>query len=143
MSDLSLTLDPRALVDAAVDAMTRAYAPYSHFHVGAALLAADGRIFCGCNIENAAYPVTICAERAALSAAVSAGVREFAALAVVGGHAGVIDKICTPCGLCRQAVAEFCSPEMPVFLGHAEGITTLTLKELLPYSFSLTEDKQS
>ena len=69
--------------------------------------------------------------------------RKFAALAVVGGHEGVIDKICTPCGLCRQAVAEFCSPEMPVYLGHAEGITTLALKELLPFSFSLMEDKKS
>lgn len=135
-------LQPQALVDAAIAAMARAYAPYSHFQVGAALLAADGRIFCGCNIENASYPVTICAERAALSAAVSAGVREFAALAVVGGHEGILGKICTPCGICRQAIAEFCSPDMPVYLGSAEGITTLTLGELLPYSFSLMEDKK-
>ena len=135
-------LQPQALVDAAIAAMARAYAPYSHFQVGAALLAADGRIFCGCNIENASYPVTICAERAALSAAVSAGVREFAALAVVGGHEGILGEICTPCGICRQAIAEFCSPDMPVYLGSAEGITTLTLGELLPHSFSLMEDKK-
>lgn len=130
----------QALVDAAAEAMGRAYAPYSHFHVGAALLDQNGRIWTGCNIENASYPVTICAERAALSAAVSAGVREFAAIAVVGGPEGKIDGTCTPCGLCRQALREFCSAETPVYLGHADGITTLTLGELLPYSFTLGEN---
>ncbi len=134
-----MTIDPRTLVDAAIDAMARAYAPYSHFHVGAALLDADGRIWQGCNIENASYPATICAERSAVSAAVSAGVRRFTAIAIVGGAEGVLGGVCTPCGICRQVLCEFCSPDMPVYLGHADGITTLTLGELLPYSFTLTD----
>ena len=129
----------KSLLDAAVSAMERAYAPYSNFHVGAALLARDGRIFTGCNIENASYPVTICAERAALSSAVSAGLREFSAIAIVGGHHGKMEDICTPCGICRQALSEFCSPETPVYLGKIDGYTTLTLGELLPHSFHLKE----
>lgn len=138
-----MTIDPKTLVDAAIDAMARAYAPYSHFHVGAALLDEDGNIWTGCNIENASYPATICAERSAISTAVSAGVRRFAAIAIVGGPGGVLGDICTPCGICRQVLSEFCTPDLPVYLGHADGITTLTLGELLPHSFTLTdkEDK--
>ena len=137
-----MTIDPRTLVDAAIDAMARAYAPYSHFRVGAALLDADGNIWTGCNIENASYPATICAERSALSTAVSAGVRRFAAIAIVGGPEGVLDGICTPCGICRQVLSEFCPADLPVYLGHADGITTLTLGELLPHSFTLADKEE-
>lgn len=134
-----MTIDPRTLVDAAIDAMSRAYAPYSHFHVGAALLDTDGNIWTGCNIENASYPATICAERSAVSTAVSAGVRRFAAIAIVGGPEGVLGGECPPCGICRQVLSEFCSPAMPVYLGRADGITALTLGDLLPHSFTLTD----
>ena len=134
-----MNADPKALVEAAIGAMKNAYAPYSHFHVGAALLDADGKIWTGCNIENASYPATICAERSALSAAVSAGVREFAAIAIVGGPSGVITDLCTPCGICRQVLNEFCSSELLVYLGHADGINVLTLGELLPHSFMLSD----
>ncbi|MBR7185196.1 MAG: cytidine deaminase [Clostridia bacterium] len=129
----------KRLLDAAIEAMHRAYAPYSHFHVGAALLDADGRIWQGCNIENASYPATICAERSAISAAVSAGVRKFSAIAIVGGPNGEIGDICTPCGICRQVLCEFCPPDFPVYLGHSQGHTVLALRELLPYAFSLLE----
>ena len=98
-----IKVDYAALVAAALTARERAYAPYSHFSVGAALLSADGRIFHGCNIENAAYPVTLCAERAAFAAAWSAGVRDVVALAVVADTAAPV----SPCGMCRQVLAEF------------------------------------
>ena len=132
-------IEPKILVDAAIDAMARAYAPYSHFHVGAALLDTDGKIWTGCNIENASYPATLCAERSAIAAALSAGVRKFAAIAVVGGPEGVLGDICAPCGICRQVLNEFCPPDLPVYLGHAGGIQTLTLGELLPHSFILSD----
>ena len=127
----------RELVLMAEEAMGHAYAPYSGFHVGAALLTKDGRVYPGCNIENASYSVTNCAERTALFRAVYDGARAFAALAVVGGRNGVIAGICAPCGVCRQALAEFCEPDMPVLLGTGGGSYELvTLAELLPHSFS-------
>ncbi len=138
-----MRIDEQELIKAATEAMSRAYAPYSHFHVGAALLDRNGRIWQGCNIENAAYPATLCAERSAIAAAVGSGVREFTAIAIVGGRNGVIDGICTPCGICRQVLSEFCAADLPVFLGHADGITRLTLGELLPYSFTLEEREKS
>ena len=129
-------MDLGTLLCEAEAARARAYAPYSGFRVGAALLASDGRIFHGCNIENASFSVTNCAERTALFKAVSEGVRSFSAIAVVGGRGGEPDAICTPCGVCRQALAEFCSPTMPVVLGNAASPTVLTLGELLPLAFS-------
>lgn len=108
--------DEQALLDTAAAARERAYAPYSNFRVGAALLAADGRIFVGANVENAAYGSTICAERVALPAAVIQGVREFVALAVVGDG----DGPCTPCGACRQVLFEFC-PQLIVLAGGGDG----------------------
>ncbi len=137
-----MKIDEKILVKAATEAMTRAYAPYSHFHVGAALLDETGRIWQGCNIENAAYPATICAERAAISAAVASGVRNFRAIAIVGGKEGVIDGICPPCGTCRQVMSEFFSPDTPVYLGYRDGIKALTLADLLPYSFHLLEEEK-
>lgn len=125
------------LIACALDARTRAYAPYSHFTVGAALEAASGAVYTGCNIENAAYPVGLCAERAALAAAVSAGERAFARIAICGGREGEpARELCAPCGMCRQALAEFCSGDFEILLP-AEGRQTrrLTLSELLPESF--------
>ncbi len=123
------------LLNCAIEARERAYAPYSRYRVGAALLGADGTVYTGCNIENAAYPATVCAERTALFKAVSEGCRAFAALAVVGGTDHP-DSCAYPCGVCRQALSEFCPPEMPVYLLDSGRTVTLTLGELLPHSFS-------
>ncbi|MBQ8590753.1 MAG: cytidine deaminase [Firmicutes bacterium] len=122
----------RKLYKMAKDAAVNAYAPFSHFHVGAALLAKDGRIFTGVNVENSSYGVTICAERTALVKAVSEGAREFTAIAVVSQ-----DGDAWPCGVCRQMLYEF-SPEMLVISGNDEEHPEIvTLKTLLPYGFRL------
>jgi cytidine deaminase len=123
------------LLNRAIEARMRAYAPYSRYRVGAALLGADGMVYTGCNIENAAYPATVCAERTALFKAVSEGCRDFRALAVVGGM-DAPDNCAYPCGICRQALSEFCPPEMPVYLLDGDRPVTLTLGALLPHSFS-------
>ena len=126
------------LVEKALEARQRAYAPHSGFLVGAALLTAGGDIYTGCNIENAAYTPTNCAERTALFTAVEKGERRFAAIAVVGGRqdAQTLDY-CYPCGVCRQALVEFCPPDMPVVVGRTpQDYRVHTLGELLPYSFT-------
>lgn len=119
------------LVKAAQEAEKRAYAPYSHFLVGAALLAENGEIFTGVNVENAAYPSTICGERSAIVSAVSAGQRKFVALAVVTRNGG------SPCGGCRQVMREFCDDDMPILLANEAGevVSETNLGELLPNSF--------
>lgn len=129
------------LLDRALDAARRAYSPYSHFCVGAALLTRGGAVYIGCNIENASYPATICAERVAFSAAVAAGERDFDAIAIVGGREDIIAAgeplgECPPCGICRQFMAEFCRPDFRVILGSPKKFSTYTLGELLPQSFS-------
>lgn len=95
----------------ALKAMNDAYAPYSDFKVGAALLAGSGRIYIGCNIENASYSATICAERVAFVKAVSDGEIGFSAIAIAGGKGGAVSEACPPCGICRQTMSEFCDPE--------------------------------
>lgn len=131
-------MTPEALISKAKDAMTYSYSPYSGFKVGAALLTSDGNIFTGCNIENASYSPTCCAERTAIFKAVSEGYRDFAALAVVGGEGGNISKLCTPCGVCRQVMAEFCDGDFPVYMTDETGaVTVKTLGQLLPDSFEL------
>ncbi len=127
----------KLLVENAIEAMSRAYAPYSGFFVGAALATRDGRIYKGMNIENAAYGVCNCAERTALFSAIAAGERDFSAIAIVGGHGGEIKDFCQPCGVCRQALSEFCGPEFEIHLYNGREIKTFTLAELLPESFSL------
>jgi len=130
-------MDDRQLVELACAAREQAYAPYSDFSVGAALLDADGRVWQGCNIENAAFGPTVCAERVALFKAVSEGVRSFEALAVAGGPAGEgIAAFTAPCGVCRQVLREFCSDGFRIILAAPDGETcTFTLGELLPQSF--------
>jgi len=124
-------IDPEGLIKKATEAREHAYAPYSNYRVGAAVQTADGRIFTGTNVENAVYPLTLCAERVAIAKAVSAGARHVVALAVVTSNAG------SPCGSCRQVMREFGVPEMPIFIGSPDGTyTTWTLEELLPASFS-------
>ena len=130
-------MTPEQLIDLAKDAMTRAYSPYSGFKVGAALLCADGTVYQGCNIENASFTPTVCAERTAVFKAVSEGKREFTALAVCGGKDGVITGICPPCGVCRQVLREFCRDDFPVYLALPAGkYETRTMAQLLPDSFS-------
>lgn len=125
-----------ALVDHALAARENAYCEYSGFAVGAALLCADGTVYSGCNIENASYPATNCAERTAIFRAVSDGKRKFAAIAVVGGKKGQApNDFCPPCGVCRQVMAEFCSADFAVLLYNGSEIKKLTLGELLPHSF--------
>ena len=120
------TMDPDKLVEAAWQAREAAYAPYSHFHVGAALLAEDGRIFPGCNVENISYGLTNCAERVAIGAAAAAGARKFLAVAVVADTMVPI----SPCGACRQVLAEFRVPV--VMLANRNERIHFTLDELLP-----------
>lgn len=126
------------LVNAALEARKKAYAPYSGFAVGAALLTDSGEVYTGCNIENAAYTPTNCAERTALFSAVEKGERRFVAIAIVGGRqdAQTLDY-CYPCGVCRQALVEFCPQDMPVVVGRTpEDYRVHTLAELLPHSFT-------
>ena len=126
-----------ALIRAAFAGRRFAYAPYSHFAVGAALLAKDGRVFTGCNIENAGYTPTNCAERTALFKAVSEGVTEFSAIAVVGSLQGKRNELPTaPCGVCRQALFEFTGPDLVVLMAKSEDdYIETTLGALLPYGF--------
>jgi len=126
------------LMRTAMEYRKRSYSPYSGYQVGAALLSVDGEIFGGCNIENAAFSPTNCAERTALFKAVSEGKKDFKAIAVVGGKAGESLEFCTPCGVCRQALVEFCNPkEFVVYLGTGtDDYKGYLLEELLPFSFS-------
>ncbi len=131
-------IDRAALIRAAFAARERAYTPYSHFKVGAALLAADGRVFTGCNIESAAFSPTQCAERTALGKAVSEGARAFTAIAVVGARDdGPDDALVTsPCGVCRQMLYEFGGDELLVIMAKSEeNYIERTLGELLPFGF--------
>ena len=130
-------MKPEALIEKAKQTMEQAYAPYSNFKVGAALLCADGSVYTGCNIENAAYSPTLCAERVAFAKAVSEGQRDFVAMALCGGKNGEIEGLCTPCGVCRQVMAEFCKKDFSVYVADAKGISAFTLEDLLPNSFSL------
>ena len=133
MSDI---IDVDALVQEAARARQNAYAPYSRYRVGAAVLTADGRIFTGCNVENAVYPLGLCAERVAIFKAVSEGYRDFKAIAVVTDNGG------SPCGSCRQVMHEF-APEMTVFIADERGeMRRTTVAELLPDSFGADDLKR-
>lgn len=135
-----MTMDTAKLIALAKEAMTHAYVPYSGYRVGAALLCADGTVYQGCNIENASYSPTVCAERTAFFKAVYDGHREFSAIAVCGGKDGVITGYFPPCGVCRQVMREFCREDFPVILvGAGADYQVLTLGELLPHSFSSGE----
>ena len=125
----------RELLECAVDARKMAYAPYSGFRVGAALVGKSGKIYKGCNVENAAYSPTNCAERTAIFKAVSEGEREFSAIAIVGGMDETIADFCAPCGVCRQVLAEFCDPDFRVVLGTPEKPQVFAFKDILPYGF--------
>lgn len=127
----------KTLIETAHLQLKYAYAPYSHFKVGAALLADNGKIYTGCNIENAAYTPSICAERTAFSKAVSEGVRDFQAICITGGSNGKPSSITPPCGVCLQVMMEFCSPEefLVILAASTEDCRIYKLKELMPLNF--------
>ena len=128
----------KEMIDLAIRQMDYSYAPYSHFHVGAVLLAKNGTYYTGCNIENAAYTPTNCAERTAFFKAVSEGVREFQAICIVGGKDGVLTEYAAPCGVCRQVMMEFCDPETFLVLvaKNSDEYEEYLLKDILPKGFS-------
>ncbi|WP_079910539.1 cytidine deaminase [Paenibacillus sp. 32352] len=131
-------MDQQALVALAKQAMEKAYVPYSHFKVGSALLDQQGRVHLGCNVENAAYGPTNCAERTALFRAIADGEapRSFQAIAVIGDTPGPI----TPCGVCRQVLIELCPPDMPVYMANLRGeIQETTVAQLLPGAFTMND----
>ena len=132
-------MTPEQLIGLAKEAMTHAYAPYSGFHVGAALLCADGTVYQGCNIENAAYGPTNCAERTAFFKAVYDGHRDFTAIAVVGGKDGVIAGSFPPCGVCRQVMREFVGDDFVIYMGGKDGYEAMTMAQILPAGFKASE----
>ena len=127
----------KELVKAAFDAMSKAYAPYSGYTVGAALLGKSGTLYTGCNIESASYSPTNCAERTAFFKAISEGEREFSKIAIVGGKQGDVTDMFMPCGVCRQVMAEFCDDDFEIIVALTPNdFKSFTLKELLPFGFS-------
>lgn len=138
-------MDKKKLAALAAEAMKSSYSPYSGFTVGAALLCRSGKVYTGCNIENAAFTPTVCAERVAFFKAISEGERDFTAIAVAGGKNGNIASECPPCGVCRQVMTEFCAPDFEIILVSAEGERSMTLGELMPLSFGaeITADKEN
>ena len=136
-------MTPEKLIELAKEAMTHAYVPYSGYMVGAALLCADGTVYQGCNIENAAYGPTNCAERTAFFKAVYDGHRNFTAIAVCGGKDGIITGAFPPCGVCRQVMREFCGGDFLIYMvGAGNTYEAHTLAEILPFSFSAGEHMQ-
>ena len=129
-------MTPEKLIELAKEAMTHSYSPYSGYKVGAALLCVDGAVYQGCNMENASFSPTICAERTAFFKAVYDGHRDFVAIAVCGGKDGIIEGQFPPCGVCRQVMREFCRDDFKVYLVNPDGFDTVTLADLLPHSFS-------
>lgn len=127
------------LMRMATEARKASYSPYSNFKVGAALLGKSGRVYTGCNIENAAYTPTNCAERTAVFKAVSEGEREFVAIAIVGGKGEETAEFCAPCGVCRQVLAEFCDQDFRIVLGNIDNFRAYTFAELLPFSFGKSD----
>lgn len=128
-------MNKEQLASLAKDAMEKAYSPYSGYKVGATLLCKDGSVYTGCNVENASFSATNCAERTAFFKAVSEGKREFAAIAICGGKEGVIDGLFPPCGVCRQVMREFCEDDFEIHLLSQDAIETYKLSQLLPVSF--------
>lgn len=135
-------MTPEKLLEIAKEAMMKAYAPYSGFYVGAALLTKSGKVYTGCNIESASFSPTNCAERTAFFKAVSEGERDFAAIAVCGGERGEITGMFPPCGVCRQVMLEFCAPDFAIYMAKPDGYERVTISELIPYGFTSGEHMQ-
>lgn len=128
--------DNKTLVNLAKEAMQKSYSPYSNFGVGAALLSKSGKVYSGCNIENASFSPTCCAERTAFFKAISEGETMFSKIAIVGGKNKEITDFCAPCGVCRQVMREFCDDDFIIVLSNGEEIKEYKLSEILPVSFS-------
>lgn len=128
----------KKLMRLAIEATEFAYVPYSNFRVGAAILAKNGKIYTGCNIENASYTPTNCAERTAIFKAVSEGVTEFEKIAIVGGPNGNLLESCSPCGVCRQVIAEFANKDFEMLLGNSEDnyVVYNFFDDIFPFSFT-------
>ena len=127
-----MPIDPNALMAAAREGLDRAYAPYSHFRVAAAVIDEQGRVFTGVNVENLSYGLAVCAERVAIFSAIAAGARRIAAVAVTSSGADLL----SPCGACRQVIAEFASAEVPVYCDAPDGLRRWSVGDLLPHGFS-------
>ena len=132
---MNITADPNALIARARECLDRAYAPYSKFHVAAAVVDDRGRVFTGVNVENISYGLSMCAERVAIFAAVAAGASRITALAVAAGGADLL----SPCGACRQVLAEFAAPEVPVYCDAPGAPHRWTVSELLPNGFAASQ----
>ena len=131
------TKTAKMLLDVAIKARHGAYAPYSHFLVGAALLCEDGEIISGANVENASYGAGICAERNAIFSAVAKGKKRFTAIAIVGGRSdGEPSEEVYPCGICRQVMAEFFTPDASVIVGYGDNVKVCRFSEILPHAFT-------
>ncbi len=134
----------KELIRAAFAAAQCAYAPYSHFHVGAALLSANNRLFTGCNIENAAFSPSNCAERTAFFKAISEGIQDFKKIAIVCYHDHDKPEFCTPCGVCLQVMSEFCREDFEVIVAKDENTyQSYLLSDLLPHAFSFTKKESN
>ena len=129
-------MDGKKLIELAVEARKKAYSPYSRFSVGAALLAKSGSVYTGCNIENATFSPTICAERSAFSKAISEGEREFEAIAIVGGYDDC-HSVCYPCGVCRQFMSEFCGSDFRLYFADGDDTVEYSFDEMMPHRFHL------
>lgn len=140
-----MKITEKELVAIAESAREKAYSPYSDFCVGAALLCADGSVYEGCNIENASFTPTCCAERVAIFGAVANGKRDFEAIAIVGGKHGATDRdFCYPCGVCRQVMSEFCDGDFKIILANSKGeICVTTLDGELPHRFKLEKEENN
>ena len=148
MSEIKLTEELKAdMIRQASQILHNSYAPYSHYNVAAAVLMSSGKIYTGVNVESSLLSCTICAERNAIFHAVASGEKKILAVAIVGGLNAAeketdFDEYCTPCGVCRQVLSEFCDKDLKVILGKPEKITVTTLEELLPYSFGKADLKK-
>ena len=128
------------MIEKAKEARAHSYAPYSNFAVGAALLCADGSIYTGANIENSTFTPTVCAERVAFFSAIHDGHRDFVAIAIVGGMIGTdANQTCSPCGVCRQVMSEFCKGDFKILLSDGKDNKVFTLDDMLPHRFSLED----
>lgn len=131
-------MDDKTLCITAINAMKYSYSPYSSCKVGAALLSSSGKVYTGCNIENASFSPTVCAERTAFFKAISEGERDFVKIAVAGGKDGIIDPAFTPCGVCRQVMAEFCRPDFRILIVSSDNsFDEFSLAHLLPEAFKI------
>lgn len=131
--------DYKKLMQTANEMRERSYSPYSHFSVGAALLTKNGKVYTGCNIENAGFTPTICAERTAFFKAISEGEREFECIAIVGGKHGEISDFCAPCGVCRQVMSEWCDDDFKLILGTPDNYKVFSFTDIVPFAFRKTE----